>query len=408
MTKTKQIRDIVYGFIELDEQEQKIIDSPEFQRLRRIKQLALTDMVYLGAVHTRFEHSLGVMQMASDMFESIVSKTAFEEIKKEYKLKDADITRCRKIVRLAALLHDVGHSPFSHASEDLMPISSDNKKYEHEHYSIEIIRAKFRETIESEGYNPIKVEEVTALLGDSKSSHDHPALMVWKELISGAIDADRADYLLRDSLHLGVNYGLYDRARLVSCLTIGRTESGAPTIAIEGRGWHVAESLIIARYQMSTQVYFHKVRRIYDHHIFEVCKHILKAEEQESFPPPNRIDEYLKYDDWYVIAKITLGEAGEHGKRILERNHFKCKPGESEGEKLFDIDKLQQIMFAETEESIHENIHTDTCHVNWYKEKYDLLIYEKNRLIPLSQKSKIIKSMMENPYRIQRNYLKNQ
>lgn len=141
----KKIRDVVYGFVSLDEQECEIINHPAFQRLRRIKQLSLTDMVYPGAVHTRFEHSIGVMQMASDMYDSIVCKKEAKSILQELSLDDNGIKRYRKIVRLAALLHDVGHSPFSHAGEDLMPIvSNDNskslhtdlkpKRYKHEDY----------------------------------------------------------------------------------------------------------------------------------------------------------------------------------------------------------------------------------------------------------------------------------
>ena len=151
MAKSKKIRDLVYGFINLAEQECAIIDHPVFQRLRRIKQLSLTDMVYPGANHTRFEHSIGVMQMATDMFDSIVEKKK-SFLERELSLNENGIKIYRKIIRIAALLHDIGHAPFSHSGEDLMPllpsthskyIEGQQKRYEHEEYSIENINQEY-------------------------------------------------------------------------------------------------------------------------------------------------------------------------------------------------------------------------------------------------------------------------
>lgn len=115
--KDYKVRDPIYGFIKLDAQEMDIINSKYYQRLRRIKQLSLTDMVYPGANHTRFEHSLGVVQMASDIFDNIVRQKKNRE---RLKLEENALARTRKIIRLAALLHDIGHAPFSHAGEEKM------------------------------------------------------------------------------------------------------------------------------------------------------------------------------------------------------------------------------------------------------------------------------------------------
>jgi len=405
LSKIKKIRDVVYGFIFLDEQECAIIDHPIFQRLRRIKQLSLTDMVYPGATHTRFEHSIGVMQMASDMYDSIVSKSAAKDILSSLSLGDIGIKRHSKIVRLAALLHDIGHAPFSHAGEDLMlPLpkghkrykENEDRKYKHEDYSIEIIKNVFKELIENHPINnsySINVDEVTALLGDPAARLS--AGLVWKELISGQLDADRADYLLRDSIHLGVSYGLYDRSRLVSCMTLARGETGASIIAVEDGGWYVAESLLIARYQMFAQVYFHKVRRIYDYHIYRACKEILSKEKKNNgcYPPPNKLKDYLKYDDWLMNSKITTGKAGSCGDAILNREHYKCiyqtqiAPTKDDESKLAELEK----------EYGDKGYYLDEAKTEWYKLDNDIMIYGKDGVQPLSEKSNIVKSMFEKP-----------
>lgn len=402
----KKIRDVVYGFVSLDEQECEIINHPAFQRLRRIKQLSLTDMVYPGAVHTRFEHSIGVMQMASDMYDSIVCKKEAKSILQELSLDDNGIKRYRKIVRLAALLHDVGHSPFSHAGEDLMPIvSNDNskslhtdlkpKRYKHEDYSIALIKNVFKNLIEDHRLNenyPIKVEEVTALLGDTTVKIKGPCMLL-KELISGQVDADRADYLLRDSIHLGVSYGLYDRYRLINCMTLAKTDTGSPVIAIKEGGWHIAESLVLARYQMFSQVYFHKVRRIYDHHISKICKEILnKSKWKGYYPPPEELDDYLVFDDWFIYSKIKQNCNKQIYSVILNRDHYKCIYETDIYPNDRDIKEIERLK----EEYISNEYFVDTAETSWYKLDKDILISGEFTL-PLSAKSSIVKSMINKP-----------
>ena len=409
MPKVRKIRDVVYGFIFLDEQECEIIDHPVFQRLRRIKQLSLTDMVYPGATHTRFEHSLGVMQMASDMYDSMVSNPSpvVKEILSSLSLDDNGIKRYRKIIRLAALLHDVGHAPFSHSGEDLMPLlpsghiryaSNEDKRYKHEDYSIAIIKNIFKDTIQEHPLNSnhnITVEEVTALLDDTTVKRKRAGIL-WKELISGQLDADRADYLLRDSIHLGVSYGMYDKNSLVNCMTLAPHPElpNVPVIAVKEGCWYIAESLVIARYQMFTQVYFHKVRRIYDHHISMACKEILR--KKGCYPPPNKLDDYLKYDDWYIQSHIASKKAGVFGDIILNRTHYKCeyetqiKPTEDDENKLVELAKLHT----------EENFYLDEAKTLWYKldKEHHIWICEKDYVIPLSEKSQIVKSMTETPH----------
>ncbi|MCL2368436.1 MAG: HD domain-containing protein, partial [Oscillospiraceae bacterium] len=170
--KIYKVRDPVHGFVKLDAQEMDIVNSPVYQRLRRIRQLSLTEMLYPGANHTRFEHSLGVLQLASEMFDHI---TADEGNLDRLGIKRKDLERPRKMIRLAALLHDIGHAPFSHAGEGVMPLLPENhlrykegkqERYEHEDYSIAAIKWIFRDYIDK---NPtcdtlgIKAEDVAAL-----------------------------------------------------------------------------------------------------------------------------------------------------------------------------------------------------------------------------------------------------
>jgi len=204
-----EIRDPVYGFIRFNELEKDIINHPVFQRLRRIKQLALTEMVYPSATHTRFEHSLGVMHLASQFYDRIVSENKnYLETKLHY--NEAGFRRDRQLVRLGALLHDIGHTPFSHVGEDkkLMKENPEtNKPYKHEHYSVEIIKNKLGDIIKNHDINQnyrISADEIAGLIEGNEEVLGRK--IFWKQLISGQLDADRCDYLLRDPHHSHNNY----------------------------------------------------------------------------------------------------------------------------------------------------------------------------------------------------------
>lgn len=404
--KEYKVRDPIYGFIRLDAQEMAIVNSPHFQRLRRIKQLSLTDMVYPSANHTRFEHSLGVMQMASDMFENIARNP---NTLRRLKLQLDAVPRIKKIIRLAALLHDIGHAPFSHSGEDAMPPLPSNhpryqpnkrKCYTHEDYSIAAIKFLFRDLIEQHSVCEnlgIKAEDIVALLGDQTGLPTRTSI-IWKELISGQLDADRADYLLRDSLHIGINYGLFDRNRLVSCMTIGESEEESSFLAIEEGGWHVAESLVIARYQMFSQVYFHKVRRIFDYHLGKALQEILRHTEHNKglFPEPTTADNLMRYldcDDWKISGALKDRKGGEHGDIILNRNPFKY---EDEWDHLPEGAEL-----SEANEKIKKyGGYIDYgAKTKWYKLDKDIKIFREKdkKTCSLSMKSELIKAMPRLP-----------
>lgn len=185
----KEIRDPIHGMIHLNDGEVRLINHPAFQRLSRIRQLGMTYKIYPGATHTRWEHSLGVMHVADAIMQRLGQRPL---VKKHF--EDDEFQRLRQLVRLAALLHDLGHAPFSHAGENCFcPGLS------HEVYTRAIIRQYFTPLIE-EYFPDISVEEVIAVL-EGFSSPDKTFL---GKIVAGEIDADKLDYLLRDSHYCAV------------------------------------------------------------------------------------------------------------------------------------------------------------------------------------------------------------
>src|SRR5271165_100954 len=257
---TQGVRCPVHGFIGYSKNERKIIDHPVFQRLRHVRQLAMEYLVYPGAVHTRFEHSLGVMELATQVFDRLLERHRVEiekDLRQVPELGDHTIAKSRQLIRLMALLHDVGHPAFAHAGEAGIPGE------DHEKVSIHAIQAILGSLLDSTFF-PGTSAVLVRLMEKSEE------LAFLSQLVSGEMDADRADYLLRDSLHCGVSYGLYDVAKLIEAVTLVEDpDSGRLQLALERGGEHMFEAMILARYQMNVQVYFHKIRRIYDHYLEE-------------------------------------------------------------------------------------------------------------------------------------------
>lgn len=206
------------------------------------------------------------------LYDAICRKSS-EILKSDLAYNADGLGRDRQLVRFAALLHDVGHSPFSHASEELFPKHPEGKRYEHEDYSVAIIRSDLRDAIEDHSLNAnygLNAEDIAALIDGSSTANQR---IFWRDLIHGQMDADRMDYLLRDSHHAGVKYGGFDLQRLLTTIRAIRGQEGStPRLGVSKGGLHAAEGLVLARYFMFTQVYFHKTRVAYDIHIRKAMK----------------------------------------------------------------------------------------------------------------------------------------
>src|SRR5260370_9069029 len=288
MLDEHKIRDPVHGFIHFSDKERAIIDASYFQRLRGIKQLALTCLVYPGAMHTRFEHTLGVMEMATRAFDFLSSRH-LAELKKNFKRVDLNLQEARQRLRLTALFHYTGHLPFSHAAENVLP---DQKS--HEDISVEIVQAHRKEL--ARWFYKDVADYICLLI--QRNVIVPPEFLILKKLISSQLDVDRADYLLRDSHHCGVEYGNFDYLRLFEMLRIVEGGEGGLELAIERGGVHSLEALILARYYMFAQVYFHKVRRLYDLYLMEYIRYWAHGKSSKS------LFDAVKYDDRNVHAVL--------------------------------------------------------------------------------------------------------
>jgi uncharacterized protein len=336
-----RVRCPVHGFIRFSESERELIDHRLFRRLRWIRQLALTELLYPGATHTRFEHSLGVMEVATRIFDSLArSKGDVMEITfaSVGLLKEKPLARARQLVRLAALLHDIGHCCFSHAAEEVI-----QKDSGHESLTVKVLTdAAFLRT-ELDRLFFEGCAELTAYLIKAGKGFP-PQLQVLRDIVSGQADADRTDYLLRDSHHCGVDYGLFDYRRMIECLTLLQDPDGMGglEIAIHRDGVHTFEALILARYQMHTQVYNHRLRRIYDLYL----KEYFKAKGNEGFDTPEKV---LSHNDMTMMAEIVrdADRAREPfqpwAKRIRDRQHHRLVYESDEDAGAAEIKKIRRV-----------------------------------------------------------------
>src|ERR1700694_3177626 len=211
----------------------RLIDTPEFQRLRRIKQLGLGLYTYQGAEHSRFTHSLGALHLMTRILDQLSDR---------YEIAAADCAAARA----AALLHDVGHGPFSHAMEKVLAVH-------HEQLTMQAVTSQDTALCTAlRSYSEELPERVASIIEGTFK----PAALA--QLVSSQLDVDRMDYLLRDSLMTGAKYGLYDLEWIINALAI---DEAGDRIYVAARGLYAVEEYLQARYYMFRQVYFHRTLR---------------------------------------------------------------------------------------------------------------------------------------------------
>lgn len=336
-----EIRDVLYGSCVIEAHERGVLDSRYFQRLRAIKQLGFAEFSYPSATHNRYVHSLGAMHVATRAFENIFGSRRSES-PGESRLGRDTYLRFRAVTRFAAMLHDIGHGPLSHTTEFAMPRAKalkvprpgvketdPNRQANHEDYTLKIILDSGLEPIlaragQGFGFKPL---HVAALVDPSLKVDDgffvetidgakidfRPIL---QQLISSELDADRMDYLQRDSLHAGVSYGQFDFDWLVSNLT-SRVEKGKCYLGLQHRALYAFEDFLISRFHMFLMVYFHYKSIVYD----EMLQLYFQSAPGD-YQLPSDIEAYVESNDAQLYAHLARSK-NDWAKRITDKKPYR-------------------------------------------------------------------------------------
>lgn len=311
MDRRRNVRDPVWGEIEFTDIEWAVVNTPVFQRLRRIHQLALTMLVFPGATHSRFGHSLGTLSVASRLARRVAETC-------DGSLSTEEV----EVVRLAALLHDVGHGPFSHVGDVFLNRGG--------HEGHEEIGASIIEQDE----HLAKAVPAEVLKAVASLIRKEGARTVARDIVSGPADADKADYLMRDSYFAGVNHGTFDVDRLIDQATVVDTGKGQTALGFHVSGISAVEGMRLARHQMHRTVYGHRNRLVTD---YMLQRGIADALAREKLPPdlltipskaedwPSFLHQYAQWDDWRLMSVLgeSNGIAGEMFSRLRDHRLFK-------------------------------------------------------------------------------------
>lgn len=322
------LRDPIHGSIFLEKQEIALLDHPIYQRLRNIKQLGFADLAFPGATHTRYCHSVGAMEVSTRMFDAIFNPIDMPAPEKK---------RLRTLCRLALLLHDLGHAPGSHASENAMPLLRDlhlpyakgeraRKQASHEDFTVKLcVDSSLTEVLEKNfkpmGITPAQVAHLICEqlpvpdLSYTVGEVDYFPLL--SALVSSEMDADRMDYLQRDAYYAGVSYGHFDQPWLLENLCC-HIEDGRAYMALQERAVMAYEDFLLSRYHMFASVY---------HHPVSVCLERMLAfyyrDAPDEFDIPADSEAYAKLDD--VTLWMTLRNSqNKWAKRICARKSYAC------------------------------------------------------------------------------------
>ncbi len=367
------IRDPIHGFISLDDLEAKVVQTYEFQRLRFISQLGTTSLVYPGSTHSRFEHSLGVLYLAKAVLEKLRLYSP--------NLNEND----EKIFRLASLIHDIGHAPFSHFGEEAKLFKDG---LDHELMGEAIVRNSELRKILSEVFGDEGIDRIVFIMKGAGGKPLSEADIFLSDLLTGQAGIDRMDYLIRDSHYTGVTYGKCDLPRLLETIRYD-TEN---KLYWEEGGIHALEQFLLARYFMFKDVYFHKTRRILDYHLGTIIKNYLKEKEGEEFLPTD-VSKYLQLTDNEV--KLYLIKNAEASSIFIDRNFYKLISRKSKDHP----DKTELLKWAWLEEKLSEKFGTDVYldkaeNAPYKFEKADQInVQWEGNIVPLQEASQLVDSL---------------
>jgi|GEM_PF-126150 len=300
------IRDPLHKSIELSEPEMAMLRDPAYQRLRGIKQIGFAEIPYPGATHTRYLHSIGVGAVATRMWRSL---------QRYLPLEPQDAAQFLRIVRAAAMLHDVGHAPLSHTTESVMPPQKDlalpswlsdgypERQAHHEDYSLKIILdSPIARHLEAMEVSPLSVAQLISGIRLKEDTTFHRQgidfFPMMRQIISSEIDADRMDYLLRDAFYCGVAYGQFDLDWLLQHLT-PILHNQTAYLGLRSRALFTFEDFLLSRYHMFFSVYYHHASICYQ----EMLQRFFQ-EEPDAFPLPAELDAYLRTDDAELITAL--------------------------------------------------------------------------------------------------------
>jgi uncharacterized protein len=319
-----EIRDPVHGSIQIEQAEIPVLEHRFFQRLRNIKQLGFSEYAFPGATHTRYLHSIGVMHVATKAFDKLFQN---ETIK--------DIQRLRQTLRMATLLHDIGHAPLSHSTETVMPsldqlnISSRYLKHlkknpsdiqaTHEEYTIKSITdssftQSFDEIKSQYGIDENAIADLIKGI-DHKDGYfiidNKNYFPVLHQLVSSEMDCDRMDYLLRDSYFCGVSYGHYDLDWIIDNLELCNIDN-VIYLGINERAVPSFDDFLLSRFHMFLMIYFHYRSVCLEQMLF---KYFNSSNNEYSIPA--EIEEYQKHDD-HLLMKVLRSSKNEWAKCIVD------------------------------------------------------------------------------------------
>lgn len=344
-----RIRDPIHGTITVSDEETEIVDSRFYQRLRNVRQLGFGDLAFPGATHTRHAHSLGAMHVASKLFDAV---TAEADLSAPAKI------RFRAAVRLAVLCHDLGHMPLSHASEKIAPkrallklptwTDTGEEFASHEDFTARILLdSELSKTIAAvyanSGVTPLDAaslvtgREAPGSTGFRDNGIDWAPLL--RAMVSGELDADRMDYLLRDSFYTGVNYGRYDVDWILQNLNAAVLD-GRAVLALSRAAVFAFEDFLLSRYHMFLSVYYHHTSVGFDHMLRRYYD-----EAPGEFEIPADPDAFLTCDDVALIHTLRKSK-NRWAQRIVTRRGFKRVVQFTERDEGYDMAELSSALTA--------------------------------------------------------------